>query len=221
MKHMEPFHRLGGLCIAVAALSMSIGGVRAYAQEARPVEGGTYEWSMELDCTLCHQKEADSFIEDAEATSKDIETTLMDTGEDGVVPEKDDAVLNYAAEHVNGFGLECTTCHEESEGLNKAHSKLNSGKEARRLKKSEVPSGVCLSCHNQEDLAEATFDVALIDDKGTKINPHDLPAGTKHEEINCVGCHAVHSAPDDLEEAAVDMCISCHHAGIFECNTCH
>ena len=41
-----------------------------------------------------------------------------------------------------------------------------------------------------------------------------------HETVPCGSCHDMH-ASDDIAETAQKACISCHHMGIYECNTCH
>lgn len=38
-----------------------------------------------------------------------------------------------------------------------------------------------------------------------------------HADIVCADCHAMHSAGS----TAAETCVSCHHAGVYECNTCH
>ena len=98
---------------------------------------------------------------------------------------------------------------------------MNSGKEATRLKKSEVDASICLTCHQPEKLVEATADyTGLTDTKGTTVNPHELPKVGNHETIQCFNCHQVHSEKA-ITETAIAACNSCHHAGVFECNTCH
>ena len=207
-----------------------------------------YKWSMDLDCALCHAKEAaslgltaaaeegtaDGAKADAEMTDEELGSAH--TTEEGTADgAKADAemtdeelgsahtteVAAYARTHVQDFKFECATCHIESEGLEKGHKKLNSGKEATRLKKSEVDASICLTCHQPEKLVEATADyTGLTDTKGTTVNPHELPKVGNHETIQCFNCHQVHSEKA-ITETAIAACNSCHHAGVFECNTCH
>lgn len=135
------------------------------------------------------------------------------------------AITAYAAMHATDLGFDCFTCHSDAEGLEEAHDakKLNSGKEARRLKKTEVSSGFCQGCHDQEALAEATADYqGLVDKGGLVVNPHDLPQNDSHDGLDCVSCHAAH--PEEgavIQDQAMSQCISCHHAEVFECGTCH
>ena len=182
-----------------------------------------YKWSMDLDCALCHAKEAASLgltaaAEEgtADGAKADAEMTDEELGSAHTTE-----VAAYARTHVQDFKFECATCHIESEGLEKGHKKLNSGKEATRLKKSEVDASICLTCHQPEKLVEATADyTGLTDTKGTTVNPHELPKVGTHETIQCFNCHQVHSEKA-ITETAIAACNSCHHAGVFECNTCH
>lgn len=182
-----------------------------------------YKWSMDLDCALCHAKEAASLgltgaAEEGTADGAKADAEMTDE-ELGSAHTTD--VADYARMHVQDFKFECTTCHIESEGLEKAHKKLNSGKEATRLKRSAVDDSICLTCHQPEKLVEATADyTGLTDTKGTTVNPHELPKVANHKTIQCVDCHQVHSEKA-ITETAIAVCNSCHHAGVFECGTCH
>ena len=62
--------------------------------------------------------------------------------------------------------------------------------------------------------------MTIADDKGTAVNPHALPASPDHDSLACIDCHTSHEAAPALEEAE-STCASCHHAGVFECGTCH
>ena len=238
------------LVISVLATAMAFGMV-GLANAAQT----EYKWSMDLDCALCHAKEAaslgltaaaeegtaDGTKADAETTDEegtadgakaDAETTDEEGTADGAKADAETTdeelgsahtteVAAYARMHVQNFKFECTTCHIESEGLEKAHKKLNSGKEATRLKRSEVDDSICLTCHQSEKLVEATADyTGLTDAKGTTVNPHELPKVGNHEIIQCFNCHQVHSEKA-ITETAIAACNSCHHAGVFECGTCH
>ena len=182
-----------------------------------------YKWSMDLDCALCHAKEAASLgltaaAEEgtADGAKADAETTDEELGSAHTTE-----VAAYARTHVQNFKFECATCHIDSEGLEKGHKDLNSGKEATRLKRSEVDDSICLTCHQPEKLVEATADyTGLTDAKGTTVNPHELPKVGNHEIIQCFNCHQVHSEKA-ITETAIAACNSCHHAGVFECGTCH
>lgn len=149
-------------------------------------------------------------------------------GSKDVAPADDEhaaAITAYAAMHATDLGFDCFTCHSDAKGLEEAHDakKLNSGKEARRLKKTEVSSEFCQGCHDQEALVEATADYpGLVDKGGLVVNPHDLPQNDSHDGLDCVSCHAAH--PEEgaaIQDQAMNQCISCHHAEVFECGTCH
>lgn len=95
------------------------------------------------------------------------------------------------------------------------------GKMPKKLKKTDVPSEACTSCHAENERIEATANsVVCTDSKGTVANPHDLADNEEHGKIACSDCHRVHSA-DSLEETAKKECLSCHHADVYECHTCH
>lgn len=135
-----------------------------------------------------------------------------------------DTLDDYATTHVEDQGFTCFTCHSDQEGLAEAHNekKLNSGKEARRLKKTEISSEFCLTCHDANDLIQATTDSqALTDENGTVVNPHDLPVNESHSDLTCVNCHKAHDEEQSLTEASMATCSSCHHTQVFECHTCH
>ena len=95
---------------------------------------------------------------------------------------------------------------------------------AKRLKTTDVAESTCQAeaCHGSyETLAEQTSSSTLLtDSNGTVVNPHDLPENADHETVTCGSCHDMH-ASDDIAETAQKACISCHHMGIYECNTCH
>ena len=207
--------RTGG-SLALAALLAATLAPAAWAA----TQETSYEWSMDLDCALCHQKEAEGLApaeadETKEAEAEPIESDTDEKGA-GTTP-----VSAYAAMHVQTFGLECVACHSDEEGLAVGHKNLNSGKEARRLKKSKVDSEVCTTCHKAEDLAGKTADYrGLTDSNGTVVNPHDLPQVESHQSIACTDCHQAHSGKQ-IDFTAATTCNSCHHAGVYECNTCH
>lgn len=222
LKNMSAAFAAALVCSAIASSVAFAGG---------PGSNDKTTWSIDLDCTACHATEVASLTEiasdkgGAAAAEKTSPTEAADNSTDG----KTDADLpmtgleGYAAEHVASFGLECSTCHEDSDKLAKAHKKMNrKGQEATSLKKTVVSSEVCLSCHNADELAEATQDcTVLTDSKGTTVNPHDLPDVEEHASINCVDCHQVHETDKSLDQAAKATCGNCHHAGIYECGTCH
>ena len=86
----------------------------------------------------------------------------------------------------------------------------------------EEVSDDCLSCHNADDVREQTEGVTvLVDNNGTEVNPHNLPAGRSHAFADdCTACHDGHTIEGTLERAE-EQCVSCHHADVFECYTCH
>ena len=179
----------------------------------------SYEWSMDLDCALCHQKEAEGLAPAEADKAEGAEAAPAGSGADGKGAGAAQ-VSAYAAMHAQTLGLECVACHSDEKGLAEGHKNLNSGKEARRLKKSKVGSEACTTCHKAEDLAEKTAEYqGLTDKNGTVVNPHDLPQVESHQSIACTDCHQAHSGKQ-IDLTAATTCNSCHHAGVYECNTC-
>ena len=221
------------LALVIAALGCATGGTVALA--AGSTKSGAdqteYVWSMDLDCSLCHQKEWESIYgapstESAMDTdSNDVPSSTAENDKGGASSstERETSIEAYGALHAHDFELACTTCHADEQGMEAAHAKLNNGREAKRLKKTSVDSELCLTCHDQKALAEATADVdVLTDSEGTVVNPHDLPDVADHATISCTDCHKVHTAETKtLEQTAMTACTNCHHADVFECGTCH
>lgn len=192
--------------VATLAFCLIVGAASATVTKSEQSDGA---WSADLDCSACHQAEAESLLGD-------------DVHRDAGAEEGNRDVERYAEEHAEELGVTCTTCHEPSEALEKAHAKMNGGKTAKRLKKTEVSSESCLACHEQEDLASATASYrGIVDANGTVVNPHDLPATDDHADIACTDCHRAHDTSMSVEESAMATCKGCHHAGVFECGTCH
>ncbi len=112
----------GCLCV-VAALGLSLGG---HAQAATSPDSSSQpiEWSTDLDCTAtCHSAQAEAMAD---------ETT------------------QGAAAHGS---LACVSCHTDAKGLVEGHAKVTADdtKSPKRLKKSEVASDGCLTCHQATD----------------------------------------------------------------------
>lgn len=150
-------------------------------------------WSPEIDCTACHAKEA--------TTSSDVKC--------------------IAGSHTTAQSFKCVTCHADEETLAEVHKDMNSGKAPKKLKKTTVDQELCLSCHNQSDLASKTASSTILtDDQGTAVNPHDMPTNDDHASTTCINCHKGHST-DGVQKEAPSYCTSCHHENVYECGTCH
>ena len=153
-----------GSSLALTALLAAVLAPAAWAA----TQETSYEWSMDLDCALCHQKEAEGLAPAEADKAEGAEAAPAGSGADGKGTGAAQ-VSAYAAMHAQTFGLECVACHSDEKGLAEGHKNLNSGKEARRLKKSEVGSEACTTCHKAEDLAEKTAEYqGLTDKNGTK-----------------------------------------------------
>lgn len=119
---------------------------------------------------------------------------------------------------------DCVTCHTDEAVLSQAHDGVAMGdKPATKPSVVTVDEATCIACHGElSEMAALTADsTALTDDKGTTVNPHERPAGEKHDEnpTTCTDCHNNHSK--DLPKDAMKYCAQCHHRGTFECGTCH
>lgn len=150
------------------------------------------EWTTETDCSTCHADEASS-RQDAACT---------------------------ASKHTS---LQCADCHTDTATLAKQHEGASSDdRMPLRLKQTTVEASVCLSCHDQDEIAaESSSCTALSDAQGTTVNPHELPETDTHGQIACTDCHSMHEEQTDLQGDAKAYCMSCHHADVFECYTCH
>ncbi len=116
---------------------------------------------------------------------------------------------------------DCALCHDDAR-LASVHEGVEKGdKVPKRLKKTAVSDEVCLQCHQEESLAAATEDCAVLTDaNGLVVNPHQLPENDDHAQTACVDCHKAHKT-DELDKLAADYCMGCHHENIYECGTCH
>ena len=153
-------------------------------------------WSMDIDCTGCHTKEAD-LATDKKCTQ-------------GVAHES--------------AKLTCVTCHTDEEVLTDVHADVSANdKMPKKATVETVDPETCEGCHGDlEKVAELTADsTALKDDQGTVVNPHQIPEGERHEAnpATCTDCHNNHST--NLSKDAMKYCAQCHHRGRFECGTCH
>jgi len=157
--------------------------------------GFTYTWSASSDCSVCHRSEG---------------LSMEDTH-------------RLAGFHAEEEGLTCITCHEDSPGLAKAHNNVAMGEaNVKRLKNTEVSDTVCLSCHSLAELATVLPEsVYLVDEHGTRVNPHAVPATEGHDGVNnCSSCHETHTLSSAVE-LSYKNCTSCHHHEVFECGSCH
>jgi hypothetical protein len=155
------------------------------------------EWSPESNCSVCHV---------SEFASESDNVTLA--GIHKMNPESTDSV-------------KCVTCHADTSILAALHKDVTTGEvTVKRLKKTEVASDACTTsgCHdNAEERKTATVgSTILTDQRGTVVNPHDVPINEYHDTISCASCHKGHNAID-----APKTCLSCHHEDVYECNTCH
>ena len=199
-----------GVVLALTAAMWTLAGCAPKAEPSAPaaseqkdgnggssaMDGQPVNWTMDSDCSMCHTGEA------ASAT---------------------DASCPQASAH-EAEGVTCVQCHTDEAVLSTEHADVKFGdKAATKATVVTVDPETCISCHGtMEEMAAKTADsTALTDDKGTTVNPHDVPSNEKHEEnpATCTDCHNNHSK--DLPKDSMRYCAQCHHRGTFECGTCH
>lgn len=153
-------------------------------------------WSIDMDCSVCH---------DAQHASM-----------------QDGALL--AGAHLEQADVSCASCHADEAALSGVHEgKSADSPKPTKLKKTTVSTESCMNetCHavSDEEFEALTAGVTeLTDANGTMVNPHTVMGLTEgHADIQCVSCHTVH----DQGATAAETCVTCHHAGVYECNTCH
>lgn len=153
-----------------------------------------FSWTADSDCGMCHEKDVTSFTNSSCLASKH-----------------------------SALSGKCATCHSDEKGLVAAHEKVVAGdvKKNTKLKKTEVPSETCLSCHVRTEIVESTVDSTVLTDKnGVVVNPHALTPSESHDKITCSYCHKTHGA-EPLEDTAKKTCTNCHHDNVYQCGTCH
>ena len=135
----------------------------------------------------------------------------------------EDAAMG-ACVHVQEAQVDCITCHADEQKLADVHTDATATDTMpKKLKTTVVDAATCQApgCHDlsAEEMLALTADIIeLTDSQGTMVNPHDVMGRTAgHADILCSDCHNMHKA----EVSAADTCVSCHHAGVYECNTCH
>lgn len=185
----------GLLGLAACAPQQSNGNAAGNDADADAVQA-SFTWSYDSDCSMCHGKESSS-LDDA--------ACLAGT---------------HAAE-----GTTCKSCHSDESGLSEVHKDAtpeSAKKRATRLRDTKIDESACSSCHGSyEELAAKTANLTVLtDSEGTIVNPHAMPENTDHAETDCSSCHVMHS-DEPTTESAPAYCASCHHAGVYQCHTCH
>ncbi len=187
--------------VVVVALGLSLTIIGCAPKQEAPSSSAQSEpaqtevgWSMAMDCSVCHAAQQSSL--DSEATS-----------------------AGFHAAHAQAA---CTSCHNDEAALSSAHVNATADKaKPLSLKKTTVTCQTS-GCHDisHDEMLALTADITeLTDIEGTMVNPHDVIGKTEgHSEITCYTCHQQHDGDDILAE---ETCISCHHQGVYTCNTCH
>lgn len=197
-------------------------------------------WSLDSNCIDCHSKQAkylDGGSQEKLPTATETEGGSSQTGKTDskdIAEESSQSISGSASDDddtdsmppmaIDHASSTCIDCHNDEEGLAKVHDDVDTVEEASitRLKKTAVDEQYCLSCHGSwEDLAELTGDsTVLTDANGTVVNPHSFSDVPEHADITCDSCHYMHKEKSAIETATA-LCGSCHHAGVYECYTCH
>jgi hypothetical protein len=150
-------------------------------------------WSVESNCATCHV---------AESASSEESSRLVRV-------------------HV-GEGLDCVGCHTDTSKLTTIHEPMSMNVQSlKQLKETAMPESFCFECHDESELVSMTSESRdLTDSRETTVNPHAIPRSIEHDALDCVDCHSMHG-DQPVAEQAMKTCINCHHAGVFECRTCH
>lgn len=186
-----------GVVLALTAAMWTLAGCAPKAEPSAPaaseqkdgnggssaMDGQPVNWTMDSDCSMCHTVEA------ASAT---------------------DASCPQASAH-EAEGVTCVQCHTDEAALSTEHADVKFGdKAATKATVVTVDPETCISCHGtMEEMAAKTADsTALTDDKGTTVNPHDVPSNEKHDAnpATCTSCHNNHSK--DQAKDAMKYCPS-------------
>lgn len=191
------------ILVAMVAVATCLGLMACAPQQAANTEEPASSepaagpaWSIDMDCAVCHE---------------DQHATMQDSG-------------LLAGVHLESANATCASCHMDEAALSAVHEgKTADSPKPTKLKKTTVSTESCMNetCHavSDEEFEALTADVTeLTDANGTMVNPHTVMGLTEgHAEIQCSSCHAVH----DEGATAAETCVTCHHAGVYECNTCH
>ncbi|HIY83370.1 hypothetical protein [Rubneribacter sp.] len=189
------------LAVCVAFVSALVVGC-APQENGDGVSGGStaegvavqMEWSPDMDCSVCHAAEQESFA-NADCVAS------LHSGESCIDCHSDIEML--------------ADVHEGKTVQDSMPSKL---------RKTDVDASLCTTCHDLKELATTTASSTILtDSNGKVVNPHDLPAVDEHQDISCGDCHKFHSELEKstAEALAPEKCASCHHAEVYECHTCH
>lgn len=194
LKSMRVVFACGVICAIAALVACAPQQAAPSAQEPQEQEAAsiTVSWTPESDCATCHQTQG--------STMEAIPCSLE-----------------------GGEGSACVQCHTDEATLSQVHDGVTSeDRMPKRLKQTVVSAEACQACHpGLDELAAKTADsTVLTDSNGTVVNPHDLPDNERHQEIVCGDCHSMHES-GGVQASAPKACTTCHHAGVYECGTCH
>ncbi|MBR2835887.1 MAG: hypothetical protein IKE43_09320 [Coriobacteriales bacterium] len=196
------------------------------------------------DCTSCHTAEKDSFDADSYITLaadhpafESLCTACHSTDDTGfarVHKKTEGKKMPTKLSRTKALAEDCNLCHEKEDLVKATEDKLI--KDAtHEINPHDLPSNEdhdainCFSCHvfhavgdanavkakdTQEDKAD-TADKATTDSKATSTTDQKASASAASEE------EAVNPVLANTLKNAKAFCLDCHHAGVFECGTCH
>jgi hypothetical protein len=135
---------------------------------------------------------------------------------------ENESTVNPAYDSSLHAAMACIDCHDDTEGLSRAHEGATTAdRMPMRLKRTAIDEASCVECHVQDEaFLEKTAKTPLVDAEGTAVNPHNLFSAA-HAEITCGDCHKMHSDSSERMGRAQKLCQTCHHSGVYECYTCH
>lgn len=234
MKHATLRSRLTRALAVVGVAAVAIGPMTAGAATMNSaLLGGDkseeaaepFEWAGDADCSLCHVKQAEGVQNEDLLAGKHAsldcafchEYRDAEAGEGEGAQAKDTAEAAAPAQE----GEKAAEDAKPSPTMAEVHAKVDKVSTVKKssLVNTVVSEGACLTCHDRDTLVEATADCTLLTDaQGTVVNPHDIVEGSQHEGVLCEDCHKMHS---NDSAAAYRACVSCHHAEVWECGTCH
>ncbi len=225
----------------------------ALASLGTPARATETPWSLETDCTTCHDSQATSIVV---PTHEALGCSICHSDEDALAEVHSDVDEETRAPRrlktTDVADAVCLGCHgdgtiaapdagQSASGEKTAEAPATTEGNDVDAKATEAAAPTATPSENKAQadadstkgadqeqdepgrtaLIAATADsTVLTDEKGTTVNPHDLPAVEDHASINCIDCHKGHSS-DTIEVSAMKACTLCHHENVFECYTCH
>lgn len=179
------------LCAAVAGCApqeVSQPKANIAGSPAQDMAYASEAWDANADCTQCH-------VGFHSARPTDLGATHIVATADSDNP------------------VACIDCHQDSAELKAVHESADT-----EDIDYTVTADVCLTCHDQATLVQATSDsYTILDAGGNPVNPHAVHAPEMGAKIDCLSCHDGHYG-----QVSEQDCFTCHHTQTIEgCASCH